>query len=540
MSGALKITEKMAKSIIYQMLPRLWGNIKGRNIRSGSLAQNGCGKFSSIDHETLDYLKNGLGCTHVWYTGVIRHASEDSSHPQILKGRAGSPYAIKDYFDVNPYLADNEAKRMDEFESLVKRTHKAGLKVILDFIPNHVARDYGRTCRRSMAPYVLGTGDDKTQHWSPDNDFFYYPGQPLRLPNAADFAGNEFEENPAKATGNVFSPSPSANDWYETVKINYCDFHTSTWDKMAEVIRYWADKGVDGFRCDMVELVPPQFFEWLIAKMKIEFPHLIFIAEVYQKELYSKYIDQVGFDLLYDKSGLYDRLRSCVQWGAPASVCTNNWQELGALQPHMLNFLENHDEQRFASGFFGLDASQVFAPLDVSLFQNTASFMIYAGQEAGEKAADSEGFSGADGRTSIFDWWSVPALKWLWLRIHGEKIPSSLSAKLKSSVSAEKLWKRYCEELRFATESAAVREGQTYDLCWCNLNSKGFNPDKHYVWLRHSGNETILFAANFDSSEAVMDINVPDSACEFLGIPAGGGFFRLRVHPHDAIRMSIY
>ena len=521
------------------MLPRLWGNIKGKNIRNGSLAQNGCGKFSSIDSESLDYLRKELGCTHVWFTGVISHATENDSHPQILKGRAGSPYAIKDYFDVNAYLADNEAKRMDEFESLIKRTHKAGLKVIIDFVPNHVARDYGRTCRRSMAQYVLGNNDDKTQHWTAENDFFYYPGHALRLPNADQYAGNEFEENPAKATGNVFSPAPSINDWYETVKINYCDFYTPTWDKMAQVIRFWANKGVDGFRCDMVELVPPQFFEWLIARMKMEYPHLIFVAEVYQKELYSKYINQVGFDLLYDKSGLYDRLRSCVQWGAPASDCTANWQELGALQPHMLNFLENHDEQRFASGFFGLDAARVFAPLYVSLFQNTAAFMLYAGQEAGEKAADSEGFSGADGRTTIFDWWSVPALKWLWLRIHNEKIPAPLNAKLKSSVAVEKLWKRYCEELRFASESPAVQNGETYDLCFCNGCSKGFNPAKHYVWLRHSGDETILFAANFDSSEAVMDITIPASAYEFFGIPAGESFFRLRVLPYDGIRLII-
>lgn len=492
------------KPIIYQMLPRLWGNINKGNVFNGSLEENGSGKFSNIDSRSLEYLK-WLGCSHVWYTGVIRHSTLADSHPQFLKGKAGSPYAIKDYYDVNPYLADEPSRRMAEFEALVKRTHKAGMKVIIDFVPNHVARDYGKTVRRSKAAYILGANDDTSVHWSAENDFYYYPGQKLTLPVESD---DPYYEFPAKATGNAFTPSPGVNDWYETVKINYCDFHTGTWDKMAEIIRFWAGKGVDGFRCDMVELVPPQFFQWLIAEMKEEFPGLIFIAEVYSKELYSKYINEVGFDYLYDKSGLYDSVRAIVQGQCGAEVITSCWQSLGELQPRMLNFLENHDEQRFASDFFGKDASRSYAALYVSLMLNTSAFMLYFGEEMGEKGMDHEGFSGRDGRTTIFDWWSVKSLAELYRTIQEDKYKSLNN----------KVFKRYSEAMRFASSSKAIQEGLTYDLCWCNHNSSGFDSSRHFAFLRHTEGETLLIVANFSYEPVRMNIHIPAHAYEYLGI----------------------
>ena len=390
----------MNKPIIYQMLPRLWGNGKVRPKKNGSLEENGTGKFSDIDTDTLEYLK-WLGCSHVWYTGVIRHSTQASaegcipSHPQFVKGNAGSPYAICDYYDVNPYLADNPSYRMDEFEQLIKRTHDAGLKLIIDFVPNHVSRDYGKV-NPVPGHSMLGSDDDKSVHWKEENDFYYYPGQSLHLPTPVPHGMEAYEESPAMATGNnCFSAEPGINDWYETIKINYGDSYTPTWDKMYDIIAFWASKGVDGFRCDMVELVPPQFFKWVIAKAKENYPELIFIAEVYQKQLYGEYIRNIGFDYLYDKSGLYDTLRSIVSkntddngmpvelWQSTTGI-TRNWQFLSDLQPYMLNFLENHDEQRFGSDFFGKDGHNTFAPLYVSLFMNTAPFMIYLGEEVGE------------------------------------------------------------------------------------------------------------------------------------------------------------
>ena len=246
------------------MLPRLWANIGGKNIKNGTLKDNGCGKFSSIDTISLEYLRS-LGVSHVWYTGIIRHATaEDSdgctpSSADWVKGRAGSPYSITDYYDVNPYLADEPENRMEEFHKLVERTHAAGLKVIIDFVPNHVARDYGRFAAAHPSPTgmaALGESDDKSVHWKDSNDFFYYPGIPLALP----IQNQTYMEMPAMASGNSYTSSPGVNDWYDTIKLNYCDTHTETWEKMYDIVNFWAGQGVDGFRCDMVELVPPAFF----------------------------------------------------------------------------------------------------------------------------------------------------------------------------------------------------------------------------------------------------------------------------------------
>ena len=535
------------------MLPRLWGNDNTKPKKNGSLAENGTGKFSDIDNKTLEYLK-WLGCSHVWYTGIIRHSTQTSeggcipSNPQFVKGNAGSPYAISDYYDVNPYLADNPEDRMSEFESLIKRSHEAGLKVIIDFVPNHVSRDYGQINPTSGHP-VLGSNDDKTVHWKAENDFFYYPGQKLVLPTSAPKGVEPYCEFPAMATGNnCYSPNPGINDWYETIKINYGDTHTATWDKMLDIIAFWAAKGVDGFRCDMVELVPPGFFKWLIQKIKENYPSVIFIAEVYKKDLYGEYIRNVGFDYLYDKSGLYDTLRTIVDKsindnGMPvelwqsASGITRSWQSLGDLQPYMLNFLENHDEQRFASDFFGKDASNTFAPLYISLYLNTAPFMIYFGEETGERGMDEEGFSGCDGRTSIFDWWSVGSLRRLRKLIDSGKYNStSISGLVKGGLKKEEAetFLRFTKAVRFAAEDEAVRKGTTYDLCYCNLSSDGFDKNRHYAFLRDYEEHTLLIAVNFSRHQSVMKLIIPEHAFDWMGIPVTEA-----LHPGSIVEVTV-
>ena len=481
------------KTIVYQILPRLWGNLS-KPVKGGSLKQNGCGHFSSLDQASLDYLHGRLGVTHVWLTGIIRHACGEEVPGGWAKGLAGSPYAICDYFDVNPYLADKKSERINEFKSLIKRVHDSGMKVIIDFVPNHVARNH--------TPY-FGDEDDKSVHWKAENDFFYYPGEKLRLPFASDY-----QEMPARASGNAFTPSPGINDWYETVKLNYCDFHTPTWDKMAGILKYWCAMGVDGFRCDMVELIPWQAMQWLIASTKEAYPGTLFIAEVYQTSLYRLYSKEVGFDYLYDKSGLYDTLHDIITRGEPASRITGVWQMLGDLQPGMLNFLENHDEQRIASDFFAGSAERSIAALHVSLLLNTAPFMLYFGQEAGERGMDEEGFSGLDGRTTIFDWWSPSAVKALYTQIHGGQ---SLDPAQSS------LLERY-ENLLAAAQKPVFSEGLTYDLCYCNTTSPGFNPDRHFVFLRSFKGETALVAANFSAEDTCMEITIPEHASDYLEI----------------------
>lgn len=549
----------MQKPIIYQMLPRLWGNDCPMPVKNGSLSENGTGKFSDIDTATLDYVK-WLGCTHIWYTGILRHSTQAAeqgctpSHPQFVKGKAGSPYAICDYYDVNAYLSDNPDDRMAEFESLIKRTHDAGLKIIIDFVPNHVARDYGRTAPSEGHP-MLGADDDKSVHWKPENDFFYYPGECLTLPTETPEGMEPYRECPAMATGNnCYSPNPGINDWYETIKINYTDNHTATWDKMLDILRFWAAKGVDGFRCDMVELVPAEFFRWAIGRIKSEYPSVIFVAEVYKKELYNQYIRSVGFDYLYDKSGLYDTLRTVVEknvddngmpvelWQSAMGI-TRNWQFLGDLQPYMLNFLENHDEQRFASDYFGGDSMRTFAPLYVSLFLNTAPFMVYFGEEVGESGMYEEGFSGRDGRTTIFDWWSLDSVKRLRKVIEsGDYRSLDRDALVKGGLTdgEAKMFVKFAKALRFAASDSAIARGTTYDLCYCNMSSDGFDKNRHFAFLRDYKEHTLLIASNFSGCEAKMKLEIPAHAFEWMGIPVTedmhpGKIIEVTVPPMDGV-----
>ena len=543
----------MHKPIIYQMLPRLWGNDNDFPQKNGTLAENGTGKFSDIDTNTLEYLK-WLGCSHVWYTGILRHSTQAfeegciPSHPQFVKGKAGSPYAICDYYDVNAYLADIPEERMAEFESLIARSHDAGLKVIIDFVPNHVSRDYGKVAATTGHP-VLGAEDDKTVHWKSENDFFYYPGQPLVLPTPVPQGMEPYQECPAMATGNnCYSPAPGINDWYETIKINYGDSHTATWDKMWDIIDFWAGKGVDGFRCDMVELVPPAFFKWLIEKAKNKYPELCFIAEVYKKELYKEYIRNIGFDFLYDKSGLYDTLRTIVDknqndngmpvelWQSTSGI-TRNWQFLGDLQPYMFNFLENHDEQRFASDYFGGEASRTFAPLYISLYLNTAPFMIYFGEEVGERGMDEEGFSGCDGRTTIFDWCSVGSIRRLRKLIaSGAYRSTSKSDLMNEGLKEEEAenFLHFSKAIRLAAEDIAIGKGTTYDLCYCNMSSDGFDKNRHYAFLRDYEDHTLLIAANFSAHDSLMKLTIPEHAFEWMGIPVTE-----KLHPGKIIEVSV-
>ena len=553
----------MHKPIIYQMLPRLWGNSNESPVKGGTLSENGTGKFSDIDTATLEYLK-WLGCSHVWFTGILRHSTQTSeagctpSHPQFVKGNAGSPYAICDYYDVNAYLADDPDKRMEEFEALIKRSHDAGLKVIMDFVPNHVSRDYGKVNPSKGHP-VLGAEDDRSVHWRPENDFFYYPGQRLTLPSPVPAGYEPYEEFPAMATGNnCYNANPGVNDWYETVKINYGDDHTPTWDKMYDIIDFWASKGVDGFRCDMVELVPKSFMKWMIAKAKAAHPSVIFIAEVYKKEEYNEYIRSVGFDYLYDKSGLYDTLKSIVDksvndngmpvelWQSTSGI-TRNWQFLSDIQPYMLNFLENHDEQRFASEFFGGDAMKTLAPLYVSLFLNTAPFMIYFGEEVGEKGMDHEGFSGRDGRTTIFDWWSVASVRRLRKMISSGAYKTLDAGKIAMAGlerGEAELFCRFAEAIRTAAADEAVRKGSTYDLCYCNMSSDGFDKNRHFAFLRDYEEHTLLIATNFSQYEAKMKLVIPEHAFDWMGIPVTedlhpGKTIEVTVPPMDGVIVSL-
>ncbi len=396
--------------IIYQALTRLFGD----------------GRFSSFDRKTFTYLK-GLHVSHIWYTGVIRHSPAGKSY---VKGDWGCPYSIIDYYDVNPYLADDPDRRMEEFGDLVARTHEEGFKVIIDFVPNHVSPDY------------------------------------------------------SDSHGGIKTFRRCDYDWTDTDKIDYGD--RSNWDKLLSIIKFWAGKGVDGFRCDMAELVPVEFWNYLISETRKDFPSVVFIAESYSLDNYHTFIHQALFDYLYDKSGLYDTLRAVSCQGGSATGISRNWQRLGDLQPRMLNFLENHDEQRVASPFFAGSPQSGYAALAVSALFYPCPFMLYFGQELGESAAESD-----NGRTSIFS----------------HEKPVRISPLKASQKEVLKVYKKVL------ALKDSLGDAPNYDLSYCQSIEDGFDKDRHFAFLRKpAGRKEALVACNFSDSPASFTLRIPSAA----------------------------
>lgn len=522
--GSSDMSMAQSKPIIYQMLPRLFGNQKGNNIPYGTIAQNGSGKFEDISFKALDGLKE-LSITHVWYTGVIAHASlTDYSafgikpdDADVVKGRAGSPYAIRDYYDVDPDLAVDVKNRMGEFEDLISRTHQKGLKVLIDFVPNHVARHY-HSLAKPAGVEDFGARDDVNKSFSPANDYYYVPGKPFVVPAYEEqpnlltpLKDRQFEENPAKATGNnVFSQSPSNNDWYETVKLNYgvdygdgekkyFDPIPGVWTKMRDILVYWAGKGVDGFRCDMAEMVPVDFWVWVIPEVKKQYPDLIFIGEAYNPAVYKEYLYTGQFDYLYDKVGLYDGLKKLIRNEPGASVkdISKVWQvESAGFGDRMLRFLENHDEERIASAGFAGNAAYAIPAMVVSATLSAGPVMIYFGQEVGEPGKGTEGFGGDDNRTTIFDYWGVPEhQKWMNKGAFDGGLLNEEQQRLRAF---------YKQLMKISGVSEAVLKG---DLIEVPLAT-----ERAYAFIRHTENQRLLIVANFDRNQSVtQELNLPES-----------------------------
>lgn len=522
----------MEKMVIYQVFTRLFGANAKECVNNGTKKENGCGKMADFTAAALAEVKN-LGATHIWYTGVIEHATKtdytaygiQKDHPAVVKGNAGSPYAIKDYYDIDPDLATKVPERMKEFELLVKRTHKAGLKMIIDFVPNHVARQY-HSDAKPEGVRDLGEDDNTSWAFSLDNNFYYIPGAKFS-PNfpLIDAEMGEYTEEPAKVTGNdCFTQWAGINDWYETVKLNYgVDYQgshqlvyspepPSTWLKMRDILLFWASKGIDGFRCDMAEMVPCHFWGWVIPQVKEKYPDIIFVAEVYNPNEYRNYIFNGHFDYLYDKVGLYDTLRSVVG-GNTATSITGAWQSVQDIQAHMLNFLENHDEQRIASDFFACSAEKGKPALLVSALMQTNPMMIYFGQELGERGMDEEGFSGRDGRTTIFDYWTVDTIR-RWR--NGGKFDTALLTDAEQS-----LQQYYANVLNICNSEAAIQQGEFFDIMYANYG-QSMNEHRQYAFLRKSGKELIIVVANFDGEAVTTGITIPQHAFDYLSIPVTG------------------
>ncbi len=505
------------KIILYQVLPRLYGNRNLTRKEGGTIEENGSGKLNDFSPSVLKGIRE-QGYTHVWYTGIIRHATQTDysawgiprQHPAVVKGKAGSPYAIADYYDVDPDLAVDVDKRMEEFERLVNRTHRAGLKMIIDFVPNHVARQY-KSVKKPRGVKDLGAGDNVEKGFDPQNNFYYCPG--LAFTPYFDLYHGEkspYEERPAKATGNDhFDNAPGLNDWYETVKLNYgVDYYAgrvgyfdpvpSTWKKMLHILLFWAEKEIDGFRCDMAEMVPAEFWAWATAQVKERFPELVFIGEVYNPNEYRRYLAS-GFDYLYDKVGMYDAMRDVICGRQGTEAITHAWQASNDISDHMLYFLENHDEHRIASDNFAGNGRKALPALVVNALMQKNPFMVYAGQEYGERGMDSEGFSGCDGKTTIFDYWSIDTL-------------CRASA---GQLTADEQWlsKVYEKVLNFARKEKAIAEGEMFDLMYVNQQYS-----RQYAFLRKAGKDIVLVVANFDDLPVQMNLMLPAHAFDFLEI----------------------
>ena len=544
-----------ARPVVYQIFTRLFGNTNTSNIPWGTSEENGVGKFDDITPKALQEIKK-LGITHVWYTGVIEHALLTDytafgiplDDADVVKGRAGSPYAIKDYYDVNPDLALSVPDRLKEFDQLIARTHEAGMKVLIDFVPNHVARQYQSDVKPGHVE-DFGEKDAKTTAFSPNNNFYYIPGEAFEVPEGYHSLGphefptkdGRFTEEPAKATGNdVFRAKPSVHDWFETVKLNYGVNYLDdgkkyfepipdTWLKMKDILLYWAGKNVDGFRCDMAEMVPVEFWAWVTKEVKSEYPDIVFLAEIYNPGAYRDYLFTGGFDYLYDKVEMYDTLKHIIQKTASTDDITAIWQRQEGIAPYMLRFLENHDEQRIASPDFAGDMWKGVPMMAVSSFMHSGPVLLYFGQEVGEPGQGESGFSGDDGRTTIFDYWGVPEhVKWV---NNGKYDGGKLSNEQKALRAA------YAKILNACNENEALRAGNFFDLHYYNRTDAftGYS-DQVYAFLRYTDHQRLLVVTNFSEQQEAAHLKIPQSAWEAMKLSGESVLF---THPDNGHKIEI-
>lgn len=554
------VKEKDHKKVIYQVFTRLFGNTNTTNKPWGTIEENGVGKFNDFTDKALQEIKD-LGVTHIWYTGVLHHATItdytkygiSNDDPDVVKGRAGSPYAIKDYYNVDPDLAADPAKRLEEFEALIDRSHRIGLKVLIDIVPNHIARGYqGLTNPKGVSDF--GANDNKNVEYDRNNNFYYIPGQDFMVPkwqnNYKPLGGEinplsdgKFDEKPAKWTGNGSRlVQPDANDWYETVKINYgikpdgskdfeelpTDFATKdskahfafwegkdvpdSWKKFRDIALYWVDKGVDGFRYDMAEMVPVEFWSYMNSAIKMKNPEAFILAEVYNPAMYRDYIHQGKMNYLYDKVALYDTIKNIVQGRGLTDNLPKIQNDLADIEHNMLHFLENHDEQRIASTGFAGAAALGKPAMVVSATISTSPTMVYFGQEVGEPGNENAGF-GMPTRTSIFDYVGVPNhQKWM---NNGKFDGGQLT---KEQKELRDFYKRL---LNFTVKSDALMGDYKEIHSYNRSQSPNYNP-RLFSFVRWSNDEKLIVISNFEAKQSFdLELKLPGEIVKEWNLKSG-------------------
>jgi len=571
------------KPVIYQVITRLFGNRNNTNKPWGSITENGVGKFSDFTDEALEGIRE-FGVSHIWYTGIPHHAlihdytefGISNDDPDVVKGRAGSPYAVKDYYNVNPDLAQNPARRLQEFSELVEKTHLHGMKVIIDIVPNHVARHY-QSVSKPLGVTDFGETDNTSVEYDRDNNFYYIVGESFEVPVFKDgyqplggeshpLADGEFDESPAKWTGNgTRKAQPDFDDWYETIKVNYgvrpdgsYDFERlpdeyrnrnyhehyvfwqdrevpDSWKKFRDIALYWLDFGVDGFRYDMAEMVPLEFWSYLNSAIKQRNPGATLIAEVYNPDLYRDYISLGKMDFLYDKVDFYDNMKLIMQETAPTSSLLPIIDAYSDIDQHMLHFLENHDEQRIASPGFAGDASKGKPAMVVSSLIGKSATLLFFAQALGEDAQGDAGF-GDPTRTTLFDYWSVPSLQ-RWIN-DGRFDGGQLIEQEKS------LREFYVKLLSFSANSPSLNSEYT-DLHQYNLENTPNYDERLFSFSRWGGDEKLFVISNFSASTSYsLDLGIPLQLVDSWQLPDGrhelleilsGKSYELMVDQNDAI-----
>ncbi|WP_289658217.1 alpha-amylase family glycosyl hydrolase [Flavobacterium panacagri] len=590
MSTAKEETAAEKKVVVYQVFTRLFGNKNQTNKPWGTIEENGVGKFNDFTDKALHEIKD-LGVTYIWYTGVPHHAlvrdytayGISNDDPEVVKGRAGSPYAVKDYYNVNPDLAVDPAKRLEEFEALIKRTHNAGLKVIIDIVPNHIARKYeGKS--NPVGVKDFGADDDVSVEYKRDNNFYYIPREHFEIPDGDiplngeknPLVDGKFDENPAKWTGNGSRKvKPDQNDWYETVKVNYGvrpdgskDFPElpagfdqksykehfafwqekdvpDSWKKFRDIALYWTAKGVDGFRYDMAEMVPYEFWSYMNSSIKMKNPNAFLLAEVYNPNEYRNYIRLGKMDYLYDKVETYDKLKDIIQGKSSPDELNDIQKRMTDIEHHMLHFLDNHDEQRLASPEFAGSPERGKPLMVVSATLSTSPTMIYFGQEVGEAGNEDAGF-GKRSRTSIFDYIGVPNHQ-RWMN-EGKFDGGQLSE------SEKQLRDFYKRLLNFTINSSALM-GSFEEIQSANRQNTNYDA-LLYSYVRWSEKQKLIVIANFSSEkESEFELKIPSSVISkwnlkdgsyvlvdklysvsktYLNVKNGEGLARVKIKPSES------
>ncbi len=426
----LSTLPKPARAVtIYQVAPRTYA-AQGNG---AALA----GKLSDMTTDRLREIRD-LGIDYLWLTGVLEHAARAQTDPDVVKGEAGSYYAIYDNWDVS-----SEIGTMADFEAVIERAHSVGLRVLIDFVANHTARLH-RTdvvCKQHLD---FGRGDRTEVAFDRDNNYYYMPNTSFTPPTQTGSAGSDgaFDtdiftpgiqlESPARVTGNdIVSPNPPISDWFETVKLNYgwdlinkranYSPRPRTWNQMIDVARYWVEKGVDGFRVDFAHAVPIEFWRTFAAELKAVQPQVFLLAEAYETDYRMKlpgftFYDMLdaGFDSVYN-SAMYWAMHNQVQ--RPGDMRSAVPNRSPALAANIVNrgfqftqYLENHDEERVASRTFapwiGERAQRAELGLAYTAYLGLmpGNLLMHGGQELQEDASVFGSYAGDNGKTSIFDY----------------------------------------------------------------------------------------------------------------------------------------